>query len=325
VSTTTGESVERLNAALMIAACLASFVAPFHVFLFAYAVLGPLHYLTEISWLHDRDYFAPRRSPRRWWLVLVGLAMAVLLYGYVANDLLKRPVAPTLEIGMVYLVFATAAFLVYVRHPVNAAALVVVVIAALALLNDARGYALLAYFIVTIVHVLLFTAAFVLHGALRRKSRAALASLAVFGACIASFFLIRRPAMVETSATLREMYTFFQPLNEQLMVLFGFDARSVYDSSGGVAVMRLICFAYTYHYLNWFSKTSIIRWHEVSRPRAAVIALVWAAALAVYLYDYSTGLSMLYVLSLLHVLLEFPLNHQTFVGIGNELRALVRT
>ena len=28
------------------------------MFLFAYAFLGPLHYLTEISWLHDRQYFA---------------------------------------------------------------------------------------------------------------------------------------------------------------------------------------------------------------------------------------------------------------------------
>lgn len=320
-----GESVERLNAALMVGACAISFIAPFHVFLFAYAVLGPLHYLTEISWLHDRDYFAPRRAPRRWWLVLVGLAMAVLLYGYVSNDLLNRPVAPTLEISMVYLVFATAAFLIYVRHPVNAAALVMVVVAALALLNDARAYALLAYFIVTIVHVLLFTAAFVLHGALRRKSRPALVSLVVFIACLISFFVIRQPAPIAVSANVREIYSFFQPLNEQLMLLFGFEPVGVYDSSGGLAVMRLIAFAYTYHYLNWFSKTSIIRWHDVSRLRAASIAAVWAAALIVYLFDYSTGLSVLYVLSLLHVLLEFPLNHQTFVGIGNELRTLVRT
>ncbi len=320
-----GDSVERLNAALMIAACAASFFAPFHVFLFAYAVLGPLHYLTEISWLHDRDYFAPRRAPRRWWLVLVGLSMVVLLYGYVSNDLLKRPVAPTLEIAMVYLVFAGAAFLLYVQHPVNAAALLVVVVAALAFLSSARAYALLAYFIVTIVHVLVFTAAFVLHGALRRKSRPALISLVVFITCLASFFVIRQPAAVTVSAQVRNIYAFFQPLNEQLMMLFGFGSNGVYDSSGGLAVMRLIAFAYTYHYLNWFSKTSIIRWHDVSRMRAASIAAVWVGALVVYLFDYSTGLSVLYVLSLLHVLLEFPLNHQTFVGIGNELRTLVRT
>lgn len=320
-----GDSVERLNAALMIAACAASFIAPFQVFLFAYAVLGPLHYVTEISWLHDRDYFAPRQAPRRWWLMLVALSMVVLLYGYVSNDLLNRPVAPTLEIAMVYLVFAGAALLLYVQHPVSAAALLVIVVAALAILSSARVYALLAYFIVTIVHVLLFTAAFVLHGALRRKSRPALISLAVFVACLVSFFVIRQPAAIAVSGRVREIYSFFQPLNEQLLMLFGFDAAGVYDSSGGLAVMRLISFAYTYHYLNWFSKTSIIRWHQVSRPRAVSIAAVWAVAMLVYLFDYSTGLSLLYVLSLLHVLLEFPLNHQTFVGIGSELRALVRT
>lgn len=119
--------------------------------------------------------------------------MAVLLYGYVSNDLLERPVKPTLEIAMVYLVFATAAILLWVRHVVNAVVLTVVVAAALALFSDARAYALLAYFIITIVHVLLFTAAFVLHGALKRQSGPALVSLGVFAACIASFFLIRTP------------------------------------------------------------------------------------------------------------------------------------
>ncbi|HYR27316.1 MAG TPA: hypothetical protein VEU30_02550, partial [Thermoanaerobaculia bacterium] len=224
------DSVERVNSALMAAACVAAFLAPFHVFLLAYAVLGPLHYLTEISWLHDRDYFAPRRGPRRWWLLLVGAAMAVLLYGYVSNDLLQRPVSPTLEIGMVYLVFASAALLLYVRHPVNAAVLVLMVVAALAMFSDARGYALLAYFIVTIVHVLVFTAAFVLHGALRRKSGAALVSLGVFIACVASFFLVRTPAAFETSARIREIYSFFEPLNQQLIALLGVRGEAVYDS-----------------------------------------------------------------------------------------------
>ena len=317
------DAVERMNSVLMAVACAAAFLAPFHVFLFAYAVLGPLHYLTEISWLHDRDYFAPRRAPRRWWLLLVGAAMAVLLYGYVSNDLLRRPVSPTLEIGMVYLVFATAAFLIYVRHPVSATALVLLVVAALAVFSDARAYALLAYFIVTIVHVLLFTAAFVLHGALRRKSRAALLSLGVFIACAASFFLVNQPAAFAASARIREIYGFFEPLNQQLMALVGSSGEAVYDSATGLAVMRLIAFAYTYHYLNWFSKTSIIKWHQVPRARAAAIVLAWTAAVALYFVDYGMGLSVLYVLSLLHVLLEFPLNHQTFVGIGSELRALV--
>ncbi|HEX6100266.1 MAG TPA: hypothetical protein VF432_28385 [Thermoanaerobaculia bacterium] len=314
-------AVERVNCALMVAACAAAFVAPFHLFLAAYAILGPLHYLTQISWMHDRQYFAPRPAARRWWLVLVGAAMAVLLYGYVSNDLLQKPVKPTLEIAMVYLVFATAAFLLFVRHAVNAVALTVAVAAGLALFSNARAYALLAYFIVTIVHVLVFTAAFVLYGALKRRSGDALLSLGVFAACVASFFLVSAQPLLATSPRVREMYDFFAPLNEQLIALFGIGS-GVYEAT---AVMRLIAFAYTYHYLNWFSKTSVIGWHRVPKPRAAAILVAWTAAVGLYAVDYTIGLSVLYVLSVLHVLLEFPLNHQTFAGIGSELRALVRT
>jgi len=316
------DGIERLNAVLMVVSCAAAFAAPFQLFLFSYAVLGPLHYLTEISWLHDRGYFAPRAAPRRWWLVLVGASMAVLMYGYVSNDLLRRPVAPTLEIGMVYLVFLTAPLLLWVRHPVNAAALVLASAAALAVYSSARSYALLAYFIVTIVHVLVFTCAFVLHGALKGRNATALVTLAVFTACIGAFFLFTPAPALAASASVRKVYSFFEPLNVQLLALFGQHAQAVYDSAAGLAVMRLIAFAYTYHYLNWFSKTSIIRWHEVPRARFVAIVAIWLGAMAVYLRDYSTGLSLLYLLSILHVLLEFPLNHKTFLGIGAELRGL---
>ncbi len=46
--------VNYLNMGLMVLSCALAFVLPFELFLLAYAVLGPLHYLTQISWLHDR-------------------------------------------------------------------------------------------------------------------------------------------------------------------------------------------------------------------------------------------------------------------------------
>lgn len=52
-----GTRINLMNVGLMIFSCIAVFIMPFEVFLFAYAVMGPLHYLTEISWLHDRQYF----------------------------------------------------------------------------------------------------------------------------------------------------------------------------------------------------------------------------------------------------------------------------
>ena len=87
----------------------------------------------------------------------------------------------------------------------------------------------------------------------------------------------------------------------------------------------LLAFIYTYHYLNWFSKTSIIKWHEIPKSRTAIIVGLWLIALGLYGYSYQAGMLALYFLSVLHVMLEFPLNHYTFAGIGKELYALARS
>ena len=53
----------------------------------------------------------------------------------------------------------------------------------------------------------------------------------------------------------------------------------------------------------------------------AIILGLWLAGGIVYLYDYRLGFGLYYILSMLHVFLEFPLNHQTLVDIGKALRA----
>src|SRR5260370_17352533 len=84
--------------------------------------------------------------------------------------------------------------------------------------------------------------------------------------------------------------------------------------------MRVIAFAYTFHSLNWFSKTSVIRWHEVGKRRLAAIASLWIALVGVYIYDYSLGFRVLFCLSFMHIYLEFPLNHLSIMGTFRELR-----
>jgi hypothetical protein len=318
----TSDTVNWLNAALMLLAGGAAIFAPFQTFLFAYAVLGPLHYLTEISWLHDRDYFTPRNVPRRWWLVLVSLALAALAFGYISNDLLDRPVSPRFEIAMVYLVFGAAAVAIFVRSRLSAIAIVSVLALVLVPFGEYRSYALAAYFLVTIVHVLIFTGAFVLYGALKTRSCVALLSLLVFVLCAIATVVVPTPFVAPTD-NVRHLYLGFEQLNGALLRLFGLP-QEVYDASG-VGIMRLIAFAYLYHYLNWFSKTSVIKWHEVKRSRGAAIIAAWLAGELIYLYDFRTGFAVFYVLSMLHVLVEFPLNHQTFVGIFKSLNRTLAT
>jgi hypothetical protein len=63
------EQLNYLNMGLMLATASVAFVKPFELFLLGYAFLGPLHYLTEISWLHDRRYFTRGRND---YFVLIG-------------------------------------------------------------------------------------------------------------------------------------------------------------------------------------------------------------------------------------------------------------
>src|ERR1700722_19366782 len=68
------DQLNYLNIGLMLLTAAAAFARPFELFLIAYALLGPLHYLTEISWLHDRNYYTRGKHD---YLVLVALAIVV--------------------------------------------------------------------------------------------------------------------------------------------------------------------------------------------------------------------------------------------------------
>ena len=87
----------------------------------------------------------------------------------------------------------------------------------------------------------------------------------------------------------------------------------------GVKIQSFIAFSYTYHYLNWFSKTQVIQWHKVSRSSLYMTLLFWLASLGLYAYSYKLGLICLSFLSILHVFLEFPLNWISIRGVGRAL------
>ena len=68
--------VNTLNIALMLLSCGIAYLIPLELFLFSYAVLGPLHYLTQISWLQKRGFFTRGKYD---YLFLVGLCLAMLV------------------------------------------------------------------------------------------------------------------------------------------------------------------------------------------------------------------------------------------------------
>ena len=312
------DDVNWLNIGLMIAACGAAIAAPFQVFLCAWAILGPLHYLTEISWLHDRNYFTKQNLARRWWLGLVAFAVLTIGFAYAANDPMQRNIPVPFQVALIYLVFAAAAAAIFVRDWLNAVGLFLILSLGLFYFSSFQNYAVAANLLVTIVHVFFFTGAFILLGALKSKSTVGILSLGVFVCCAVATMAVAAPYAVP-SDRVRQLYTSFQYLNSEMLRLTGRPPQGVYEAAG-VGVMRLIAFAYLYHYLNWFSKTSIIKWHEISRSRAFGLVGIWLSTGLAYWYDYRLGFGILYIMSMLHVFLEFPLNHQTMVEIGKSLK-----
>jgi len=169
-------------------------------------------------------------------------------------------------------------------------------------------------------------------GSLKSKSISGYLSIFIFVACAISFFILFREPGYSVSTYAKDAYnnSFFS-LNytvfdwlmphmlENVRTMDGI-RNIIYYSPAGILITRFIAYAYTYHYLNWFSKTSVIKWHEISRPGLIMIAVLWISAILLYSYDYRTGLTALYFLSFLHVLLEFPLNFQSFKQIGEQLK-----
>jgi hypothetical protein len=121
-------------------------------------------------------------------------------------------------------------------------------------------------------------------------------------------------------------YAMFSELNYRLINTFHLadltDASQVFTTNIGFVMMRFIAFAYTYHYLNWFSKTSVIKWHLVPKKILITTILIWLISISLYIYDYNLGLKVLFLLSFLHVFLEFPLNIVSITGIGKEFLSL---
>src|SRR5579872_7198819 len=55
---------------------------PFQLFLFSYIVLGPLHYLTEINWLDQQNYFVGGKDRAVFVWTMVGIVVALGICTY---------------------------------------------------------------------------------------------------------------------------------------------------------------------------------------------------------------------------------------------------
>lgn len=315
LSALNNDQVNYVNIGLMVLSAIMAFVLPFELFLFSYAVLGPLHYLTEIGWLHKKNYFTKGKYD---FLFLSVLCVLVFYFSYI-QPTKSQSIIPNIILYGILL----ALIFVFIKDNLYRVVLAVLAIVGISVAKMGFTYFVwVGIFLPTIVHVFVFTWAFMFYGVLKNKSFSGYLSVVVLLLVAISFFVIKAPGLqYDVSVYVGKSYELFHLLNQFLIELFGLETNVkdsmtlVYKTNAGFIVMRFIAFSYTYHYLNWFSKTSVIQWHKMPKKTLMITIAIWLFSVILYLIDYNIGLKALYFLSFLHVFLEFPLNITSFQGI----------
>src|SRR5665647_2164362 len=275
---------------LMLAALGLAYLMPFELVLLSYVILGPAHYLTEISWLHDRSYFLPHRG------VALTLIVTALAVSFVENAFWFGVV--------VWIALIACAILAGARTALQAMILMIVAIGAtIYLYSHGPGFAIVGVLLPTLIHVSLFTLVFMVLGAARSRSPMQFALVALYLAALL-LIMIAPPSPATAIPWLAQLsQESFGNVPQALGRALGMP-----DMKLDARLTGLLSFVYTYHYLNWFIKAEVIRWADVPKARLAAIAALSLGATAFYFYDYVLGFALLLSLSLTHVLLEFPLN-----------------
>ncbi|MBK7689872.1 MAG: hypothetical protein IPJ31_01695 [Bacteroidetes bacterium] len=315
--------IDYVNIGLLILSCILAFIMPFELFLFAYGVLGPLHYLTEISWLHDKNYYSTDKRDVILLVVISFILTIVTMKNYLG--LADLDVEYKYINRIIFIAFASSLFFAFIKNNLYKIIGVCIVIL-LSAVSD-RLILVFSVFLPTLIHVFLFTWLFMFYGALKNRSTPGYLSVALHMIIpFILFYAFPNKQFVAITEYGKTAYTEFQMLNATIISLLnnskpgdGDMVQQIFHSSTGIAVMRFIAFAYTYHYLNWFSKTKVIRWHDIPKSRSIFIVILWVISIILYGIDYSLGFKWLFLLSFMHVMVEFPLNYISFVGIFREL------
>ena len=329
--------VDQLNVGLIAISLMLAFIMPFELFLLAYAILGPLHYLTEISWLDGKSYFIQRKEAK---YILIGLAIFVsiptILYIPALemrdSDIIKWFIRNVAEYNTAFfLAIALSVMFVFARTLVHwiVASLAIIVGSYLVYLNESI-WLWFAILLPTVIHVYFFTMFFMWYGNLKSNSKWGYAALILLLAVpfIIGFSNVGNTTYGNYVEDIQDLHAYgFTSMHYNIGALLNPNAEpnAFFGSDLFVKVQVFIAFAYTYHYLNWFSKTTVIGWHKhLTSARTLIILGIWLLSILLYWNNYLNGLMVLFFLSILHVFLEFPLNVVSVKGIAQHYGGMLK-
>jgi hypothetical protein len=317
-----------------------AFLFPFELFLFSYAVLGPLHYMTEINWLEKKNYFLNSVDDKKLYLFIVIAVLTILSLAFFIGEAEKWDFSKGLFSSMIQSNFGhSVGILNQWGYSVIFVALIIAVVFYYTNSSSMRWLFLclstlitflffrhpvfttwFGIFLPTILHVFLFTILFMLSGTQKSKSPWGVANLfaMLLVVPIIVFADVTPGARPVANDTMNAwVMSNFHTVNFKVGTVLGLIKEPRLDIYSPVIwkIQVFIAFAYTYHYLNWFSKTSVIQWHKIDRKKMRMTIALWLSSVVLYYINYRLGFVALFVFSMLHVILEFPLNITTIKGL----------
>ena len=324
------QKIDLINIGLILITAVLAYLFPLELFIFSFAILGPLHYLTEINWLHSKNYYF---TQNKLWLWIGAVATTLI----VIPKLFIEYTSPEsgfnqfmIEFnswtnGFIFITIMIAIGYHFVKSKVGWIVFSILILIGAILLNDVEIYiSWIGLFVPTIVHVYLFTALFMIFGA--RKSNSKLGFISVALLLLIPFLLIPIDLTNHSYVFADGLKSIFIENNFHVTpVIFG----KTLGLSDGTAfffyeslelkLMMFLSFIYLYHYLNWFSKTTVIKWYKSMNVTKTIIAIViWGVLLFLFYTDFRLGLLVSLFFNMLHVILEFPLNVVTIRGLFSK-------
>lgn len=319
----------------MVVSLILSIFFPIKTFLLVFVILGPLHYLTEINWLEGKNYFSNHKNQFRVITVLAALVYMVPIviqfewvrirfFNQLSEVFLGRMSIYTngLILGIIGLAIG---FVISRKRYLGILLMIVLGSTVFFLWKSDVFLTWTAVFLPTIVHVYLFTTIFMLFGSLKSESK-----LGYFNVVL----LVLVPFIIDQINFDTIHYHFsdwskqlfidnkFHILNAKLSEFLGLsDGQSFFFYEVmDLKIQCFIAFAYTFHYLNWFTKTTVINWHkDLSVKRTVLIGVIWFIILVLFYFDFRLGFLFASFFSILHVFQELPLNITSIKGVIGKL------
>ncbi|WP_405207560.1 hypothetical protein [Aquimarina sp. LLG6339-5] len=323
--------VDLLNTFLILLSFGLAYFLPFELFLMAYAILGPLHYFTEINWIRDKKYFV---SNKNWIYVVLTCAMLLsipTLFKLPIFDFFKenkiieqiRSTIPAYLNSLFLMTLVIAIALIGFKNKKNQWFVIGTgVVLAILMHRFPLYHVVFGIFLPTIIHVYLFTLLFMWYGNLKKNNQIGYLNIGLMVLIpITITFISVDQGLYNFSDDIKSNYieNNFHLLNANISKTLGLTdgSKFFFYEVLDLKIQMFIAFAYTYHYLNWFSKTTIIGWHQkLTTKRSLLIITLWIISVCLYFYNYKIGLGLLLFCSLMHVFMEFPLNIVSIKEIG---------